>query len=127
VLSSFDIPQYVASALRLGASGFLVKTAPLDELLDAIRHVAGGGSAFTADQLRVGQSEFVTTTRREGEILRLLLKGRSNNEIAREIGAASKTVEAHLAHMFDRFGVSTRVELALAAERGSWLDVIPPE
>lgn len=126
VLSSFGGSQYVAAALRLGASGFLLKTAPAEEIVDAIRRVARGGTVFTAEQLRVGRSGFVALSSRERQILQLLLLGRSNHEIAAQIGAASKTVEAHLVRMFDRFGVSTRTELALAAERGSWLDDIPP-
>ncbi len=124
VLSSFDARQYVAAALRLGAAGFLLKTTPVEDLLDAIRQIARGGSIFTAEQLRIGRSGVVRLTSREREVLRLLLIGYSNREIAVEIGAASKTVEAHLARMFVRFGVSTRTELALAAEREGWLDVV---
>lgn len=126
VLSSFDAPQYVGAAVRLGAQGFLLKTAPVEEILDAIRQIARGGTVFSAEALRTGRMGFVAMSSREREILRLLLKGRSNREIAHEIGAASKTVEAHLARMFARYGVSTRTDLALAAERGKWLDVIPP-
>lgn len=123
VLSSFETPQYVAAALRFGAQGFLLKTAPLDELVAAIRRVATGGSAFTAEQLREANSRFVRLTPRERQIVRLVLDSRSNEEIAGAIGASRKTVEAHLTHLYERYGVASRVELALRAERDGWLDV----
>jgi DNA-binding NarL/FixJ family response regulator len=123
VLSSFKNSQYVAAALRFGAQGFLLKTEPLEVLVDAIRRVAGGESAFSADQLRTGQTAFVRLTKREREIVRLVLDGRSNDEIGARIGASRKTVEAHLSTLYERYGVATRVELALRAERDGWLDI----
>jgi DNA-binding NarL/FixJ family response regulator len=126
ILSSFETSQYVAAAVRFGAMGFLLKTAPLDVLLAAIRRVAAGEPAFTVEQLRQGRAGVVALTQREREVLRLLLEGRSNDEIGRTIQAARKTVEKHLLHMFGRFGVSSRTELAIRAEREGWLDV-PPE
>jgi len=123
ILSSFKTQQYVAAAIRYGAQGFLLKTAPLAELVDAIRRIAAGGSAFSADQLRNGQTTFVQLTPREREILRLVLDGRSNDEIGATIKASRKTVEAHLSHMYERYGVQTRVELAMRAEREGWLEV----
>jgi DNA-binding NarL/FixJ family response regulator len=126
ILSSFETSQYVAAALRFGAMGFLLKTAPLDELLSAIRRVAEGGLAFTVEQLRQGRSGLVVITPRERQVLQLVLEGRSNEEIARQLNAARRTIEKHLRHMFQRFDVSSRTELAIRAEREGWLDV-PPE
>ncbi|NJD26692.1 MAG: response regulator transcription factor [Chloroflexi bacterium] len=126
ILSSFETPQYVAAALRFGAMGFLLKTAPLDELVSAIRRVANGESLFTTEQVRQGRTGLAVLTQREREVLRLLLEGHSNDEIGRRIGAARKTVEKHLLHMFHRFGVASRTELAIRADREGWLDV-PPE
>ena len=123
VLSSFETPQYVAAALRYGAQGFLLKTAPLEELVAAIRRVASGGSAFSADQLREANTRFVRLTPRERQIVDLILRGRSNEEIAGAIGASRKTVEAHLSHLYERYGIASRVELALRAERDGWLDL----
>lgn len=123
LLSSFKTPQYVAAALRFGAQGFLLKTEPMDVLLEAISRIAAGGSAFTAEQLRSGQAGYVRLTPRERQILRLVLEGRSNDEIAAAIGGSRKTVEAHLTHLYERCGVSTRVELALRADREGWLDI----
>ena len=123
VLSSFETPQYVAAALRYGAQGFLLKTVPLEELVAAIRRVASGGSAFSADQLREANTRFVRLTPRERQIVDLILRGRSNEEIAGAIGASRKTVEAHLSHLYERYGIASRVELALRAERDGWLDL----
>lgn len=126
ILSSFETSQYVAAALRFGAMGFLLKTAPLSELLAAIRRVADGGLAFTVEQLRQGRAGLVVITPRERQVLQLVLEGRSNGEIARQLNAARRTIEKHLRHMFQRFDVSSRTELAIRAEREGWLDV-PPE
>ena len=125
VLSSFETPQYVGAAVRYGAQGFMLKTAPIDELLAAIRWVAAGGAAFSAEQLRDSQTKLVRLTPRERSILRLILEGRSNEEIAAAIGTSHKTVEAHLTHMYERFGIASRVELALRADRDGWLDLGP--
>jgi len=126
VLSSFMTSQYVGAALRYGAQGFLLKTAPLEDLVAAIRQVAAGGSAFTAEQLRDGQQKFVSLTVREREVLRLVLEGRSNDEIGAALGAARKTVESHLGNLYLRYGVASRIELALRAEREGWLELGPP-
>lgn len=123
MLSSFKTRQYVAAALRFGAQGFLLKSAALDELINAIRVVAAGGSAFTAEQLRDGRSGFVSLNLRERQILRLILKGRSNEEIGGELRVSHKTVEAHLSKLYERLGIMSRIELALQAEHEGWLDI----
>jgi two-component system nitrate/nitrite response regulator NarL len=123
ILSSFRSRQYVAAALRFGANGFLLKTTPLDELIAAIRTVANGGSAFTSDQIRDGQADFVTLTTREREIVQLVIDGKSNDEIAMILDTSRKTVEFHLSRLYERFGLMTRVELALRADHEGWLDI----
>jgi DNA-binding NarL/FixJ family response regulator len=123
MLSSFDHPQYVAAALRLGAHGFLLKTAPLDEIVDAVRRVAAGGTSFTAEQIRESRTADVRLTERERSILRLVLESLSNDEIAARLGLSRKTVEANLTRLYDRFDVLSRTELALRAEREGWLDI----
>jgi len=125
ILSSFESSQYVAAALRYGAMGFLLKTAPLEELVAAIRRVAAGQALFTAEQLRHGRRGLVELTSREREVVRLLLEGHSNDEIGRQVGAASSTIEKHLVHLYKRFGVASRTEFAIRAEREGWLDVPP--
>lgn len=123
ILSSFRSHQYVATAIRFGANGFLLKTTPLAELIAAIRSVAAGGTAFTTDQIREGQVGLVKLTLREGEIVRLVLDGRSNDEIAVTLKTSRKTVEYHLSRLYERFGIMSRVELALRADHEGWLDL----
>ncbi len=124
VLSSFETPQYLRAAFKLGAAGYLLKTAPLDDLAAAIRRVADGGVAFDAGQFAaIRTSDDVHLTMRERTIVKALLAGRSNDEIAAELGVARKTVEAHLTRLFARFEVATRTELALRADRDRWLDM----
>ncbi len=125
VLSSFDHATYVAAAVRLGAAGFLLKTAPTEDVVTAIRIVGGGGTAFTAEQLRQARTAGVVMSEREWAILRLLVDARSNDEIAARLGLASKTVEMYLARMYGRFDVGSRTELALRADREGWLDLRP--
>ncbi len=124
VLSSFETPQYVAAALSLGASGYLLKTAPATEIMAAIRTVAGGGSAFTPAQLRaVREAGSLRLSAMDLGIIAGLVAGRSNDEIAGDLGIASKTVETHLTRLFAAFDVASRTELAVRAEREGWLDV----
>lgn len=125
ILSSFRSRQYLAAALKFGASGFMLKTAPLPELIAAIRRVAAGGTAFTNEQIRDGQTGFVSLTERERQIVRLVLSSRSNEEIAVELRTSRKTVEYHLSRLYERYGILTRVELALRADHEGWLEVTP--
>ena len=121
VLSAYDYPQYADAALRLGAAGFVIKSAPLEELLDAIRRAAAGGLAF-AVRPRPGQSHI---SPRELEVVRLVVDGRSNDEIGAQLGIGVKTVETHLRRLFERLGVASRTELAARAIREGWLDIPP--
>jgi two-component system response regulator DevR len=118
VLTAHDFGPYLAASHRLGAAGFVVKTAPFATLLDAIRRVAAGGLAFD----RRPQAE-VSLTPRERSVVSLLLDGRTNDEIAAVLGITTRTVEAHLARLFERLGISSRTELATRALREGWLEV----
>jgi DNA-binding NarL/FixJ family response regulator len=123
VLTSYDYPQYAEAALRLGASGFVLKTAPIAELLDAIRRAAAGGLAFG---VRPGRSRTLARlTERELDVVRLVVDGRSNDEIAGRLGIGPKTVESHLRRLFERFDLASRTELATRALREGWLEVPP--
>ena len=122
VLTAYDYPQYAEAALSLGAAGFVLKTAPLPELIDAIRRVAAGGLAFA---VRPRTTRRAHLTAREHDVVRLVADGRSNDEIGATLGIGSKTVETHLSRIFERFGVSSRAELAARAVREGWLDVPP--
>ena len=123
VLTAYDYPQYAEAALRLGASGFVLKTAPLAELLDAIRRVAGGGMAFSI-RTRAGAG-LARLSERELDVVRLVVEGRSNDEIGARLGIGPKTVESHLRRLFERFDLASRTELATRALREGWLEVPP--
>jgi DNA-binding NarL/FixJ family response regulator len=122
VLTSYDYPQYAEAALRLGAAGFVLKTAPLPELVDAIRRVAAGGLAFSVRPTSAGLARL---SPREHDVVRLVADGRTNDEIGSALRIGSKTVETHLARLFERLGVASRTELAIRAVREGWLDVPP--
>lgn len=119
VLTSYDYPQYADAALRLGAAGFVVKTAPTTELLDAVRRAAAGGLHFG---VRPGNG--VTLTAREREVLRLVVDGASNDEIGGRLGISARTAESHLRRLFERFGLASRTELAARALREGWLEEV---
>jgi DNA-binding NarL/FixJ family response regulator len=123
VLTAYDYPQYAEAALRLGASGFVLKTAPLAELLDAIRRVAAGGMAFSI-RPRTGAG-LARLSGRELDVVRLVVEGRSNDEIGARLGIGPKTVESHLRRLFERFDLGSRTELATRALREGWLEVPP--
>ncbi len=122
VLTAYDYPQYAEAALRLGAAGFVLKTAPLPELVDAIRRVAAGGLAFSVRPTSAGLARL---SPREHDVGRLVADGRTNDEIGSALTIGSKTVETHLARLFERLGVASRTELAMRALREGWLDVPP--
>lgn len=119
VVTSYDYPQYADAALRLGAAGFVVKTAPTAELLDAIRRAASGGLHFG---VRPGHG--VSLSGRERQVVRLVVEGSSNDEIGARLGISSRTVESHLRRLFERHEVASRTELASRAIREGWLEDI---
>ena len=116
-LTSYDYPQYADAAMRLGASGFVVKTAPTAELLDAVRRAASGGMAFG---VRPGRG--VVLSDRERQVVELIVAGSSNDEIGARLGISARTVESHLRRLFDRMEVASRTELASRALREGWLE-----
>jgi len=118
VLTAYAYPQYAQAALRLGASGFVLKSAPIDDLLAAIRNAAAGGLSFS-----VRPGEPIALSAREFDVVRLVVEGRSNDEIAAQLGIAAKTVETHLRRVFERLGVASRTELATRALREGWLEL----
>jgi DNA-binding NarL/FixJ family response regulator len=121
VVTAYDYPQYAEAALRLGAAGLVLKTAPISELVDAIRRAAAGGLAFA----RRPGGDAVRLTPRELDVVRLVVEGRSNDEIGAALGIGAKTVETHLGRVFERLGIVSRTELATRAVREGWLEAPP--
>ncbi len=121
LLSSYDQPPLIRTAFERGAAGYLIKTSEVSDILDAIRTVAGGGTAFSAAMLRTIRSAPRRPSDRELEVVTLLCGGASNDEIGVRLGVTEKTVESHLRRLFDRYGVLSRTELAVLALRQGWV------
>jgi DNA-binding NarL/FixJ family response regulator len=128
VLTTFDLDEYVFAALRAGASGFLLKDAPEEQLLAAIRIVADGGSLFAPavtqrlierftnlDEPAAPPAALDDLTARETEVLRLLARGRSNAEIAAELVVSEHTVKTHVAHVLSKLGLRDRIQAVILA------------
>ncbi|MEA2522190.1 MAG: hypothetical protein QOI81_1836, partial [Actinomycetota bacterium] len=129
VLTTFGTEEYVADALRAGASGFLLKDAPPDRLLEAIRVVARGDALLDpavtrgviASATRRHGTKAASTqrlrqlTRRETETLSLLAQGLSNAEIAADLVVSETTVKTHVGHLFTKLGLRDRVHAVIFA------------
>jgi DNA-binding NarL/FixJ family response regulator len=121
LLSSFDQPPLIRTAFERGAAGYLLKTSEVADILDAVRTVAAGGTAFSASMLRAIRSAPRRPSDREIEVLTLVCAGASNDEIGAQLGVTEKTVESHLRRLFDRYGVLSRTELAVLSMREGWV------
>jgi DNA-binding NarL/FixJ family response regulator len=131
VLTTFDLDEYVYGALRAGASGFLLKDAPEDQLVAGIRVVAGGASLFAPAVTRRLIERFAgpppvspprsvaELTPRELEVFRLVARGLSNAEIATRLVVSQHTAKTHVAHILDKLDLRDRVQaVVLAYETG---------
>lgn len=125
LLSAYDDDDYVMEALRAGAAGYLLKTVPSGELVEAVRAVSRGESVLQASISRSlatrwgsgRQPAGQTLTPRERDVLRLLRRGLRNKEIARALGISRRTVEGHLNSIFWKLGVDSRTEAIVYAAR----------
>jgi len=127
VLTTFDLDEYVYEALRGGASGFLLKDAPEDRLVAAIRIAADGGSIFAPSVTRRLIEEFTQRARREAppeleeltprelEVLRLIAGGLSNQEIAAKLVVSEHTAKTHVAHILQKLNLRDRVQAVVLA------------
>jgi len=118
VLTTFDLDEYVYEALRAGASGFLLKDAPEDQLVAAIRVAADGGSIFAPSvtrRLMEAPPELQELTTRELEVLRLIARGLSNQEIAAKLVVSEHTAKTHVAHILQKLNLRDRVQAVVLA------------
>ena len=130
ILTTFDLDEYVYEALRAGASGFLLKDTPPEQLVEAIRVVAGGDALLSPVVTRRVIAEFVRRppaaarpaapgidelTARELEILRLIARGLSNAEIAAEAFVSETTVKTHVARILMKLRLRDRVQAVVFA------------
>ncbi len=132
IVSAYDDYAYVAEALEIGVGGYLMKNASARELVDAVRAVADGVfvldrevSGRLARRSRGGPSTTGALTRRENDVLALLARGRSNKQIAAELGLGLRTVEGHVSGVLAKLGVASRTE-AVAYALGHRL-VVPED
>ncbi|WP_037315991.1 response regulator [Amycolatopsis orientalis] len=129
MLTTFDLDAYVYSALRAGASGFLLKDTPPAELLSAIRIVAAGEGLLAPSITRRLIAEFArlpepgrrvtasldNITTREREVLSLIARGLSNDEIAGTLHLGLATVKTHIGHLLHKLAARDRAQLVIAA------------
>ncbi len=119
-LSGYGYPSLIRAALDDGASGYLDKSADLDEIVAAIRTLAGGGTAYSAAALHGSRDARRRPSDRELQVIGLIVEGATNAEIASALGLSEKTVESHLRRLFDRYGLLSRTELAVLAIEEGW-------
>ena len=129
ILTTFDLDEYVYAAIEAGASGFMLKDAPAEQLVDAIRIVANGDALLapsvtqalideiarrpTGDRAAYPGVEMLTE--RELEVLRLMATGRSNGEIAAELFLGEATVKTHVGHVLAKLSARDRVQAVVVA------------
>lgn len=123
ILTSFGDETRIIEALNAGAEGYLLKHIDPEDLLDAIRSAHAGDAPLDPragrvliQQRRGGAPRPAELTQREIEVLALVGSGMANKQIARQLGIAERTVKAHLTSVFQRLGVSDRVQAALWAQ-----------
>jgi DNA-binding NarL/FixJ family response regulator len=129
VITTFDVDEYVYAALRAGASGFLLKDAPPNELLGAIRVVAAGDALLDPSVTRRlierfvsrpepslrSQDSLATLTSREREVLALVARGRSNAELAGELSMSPATAKTHVSRLLTKLDARDRAQLVVIA------------
>ena len=130
ILTTFELDEYVFDALAAGASAFLLKAAPPEDLIKAIRIVAGGDALLAPSVTRRLIEEFArrpqraaakkpkqleSLTERELEVLREVARGLSNSEIAQRLHVSETTVKTHVAHLLDKLGLRDRVQAVILA------------
>ena len=129
ILTTYDLDEYVFDALAAGATGFLLKHVPPEELVHGVRIAAGGESLLAPSVTRRLIEEFArqrsevhvpskamdSLTDRERDVLKLLARGLSNPEIAAELHVGEATVKTHVAHVLDKLDLRDRVQAVILA------------
>ena len=129
MLTTFDLHDYVHAALRAGASGFLLKDAPAEQLVDAIRIIANGDALLAPSVTQALIDEIArrptsdpasypgieTLTERELDVIRLMAKGWSNTEIATELYLGEATIKTHVGHVLAKLAARDRVQAVVIA------------
>ena len=135
ILTTFDLDEYVYEALRAGASGFVLKDDPPEQLLAAVRTIAGGEALlspaitkrvikqFTRIPHVTPPQGFEDLTERELDVFRLIARGLSNIEIGRELYISDTTVKTHITHLLQKLDLRDRVQAVVLAHQSGLGDV----
>ncbi|HEX5027945.1 MAG TPA: response regulator transcription factor [Gaiellaceae bacterium] len=134
VLTTFDLDEYVYEALRAGASGFVLKDDPPEQLIGAIRTVAAGDALLSPTVTKRVIEQFARVPRpapppelddlsdRERDVFRLLARGLSNAEIGHELFIGETTVKTHVTHILAKLGLRDRVQAVVLAHQTGFVD-----
>ena len=137
VLTTFDLDEYVYEALRAGASGFVLKDDPPEQLIAAVRTVASGDAllspaitkrvigAFTRMPRPTPPKELDDLSAREREVFRLVARGLSNAQIGQELFIGETTVKTHVTHILSKLGLHDRVQAVVLAYQTGIFDADP--
>jgi DNA-binding NarL/FixJ family response regulator len=138
ILTTFDLDEYVYEALRAGASGFVLKDDPPEQLLAAIRTIAGGDALLSPAVTKRVIEQFTRSprptppkaldelTERELDVFRLIARGLSNAEIGRELYISDTTVKTHITHILQKLELRDRVQAVVLAHETGLFDEAEP-
>jgi DNA-binding NarL/FixJ family response regulator len=138
ILTTFDLDEYIYEALRVGASGFVLKDDPPEQLLAAIRTIAQGDALLSPAVTKRVIEQFTRTPRatppkaldeltdRELDVFRLIARGLSNAEIARELYISDTTVKTHITHILQKLDLRDRVQAVVLAHEIGLHDILQP-
>jgi DNA-binding NarL/FixJ family response regulator len=133
ILTAYEDDPYVFALLRAGANGYILKTADVEDLLRAVRAVYKGESALSPSitetvlrQLQTGgpagtSAQVESLTSREIDTLRLAAQGMTNREIGQQLGISDRTVQGHLANIYEKMNVDSRTEAVTEALKRGWI------
>jgi DNA-binding NarL/FixJ family response regulator len=133
ILTAYDDDPYIRALLQAGADGYVLKTAKAEALVQAVRDVSRGLTALSPSvatkvvrQVAQGRpseaaGQVESLTEREVEALRLAARGMTNREIGQELGISHRTVQGHLANVYEKLGVSSRTEAVTEALKRGWI------
>lgn len=133
VLTAYDDDPYVFALLEAGADGYVLKTASADQLVDAVRTVYRGESALspevaskvvrqaTGRRPASAADQIEPLTPREIDVLRLVARGMTNREVGQELGISHRTVQGHLASIYDKLDANSRTEAVTEALKRGWI------
>lgn len=130
ILTAYNDDPYVMAVLQAGANGFVLKTARPDEIVQAVRDVHAGKSVLDPSVTGALMAQIFNKTEgqgveqltdREMEVLRLVAKGHTNKAIGVQLGISDRTVQGHLAHIFDKLQAGSRTEAVMRAVSLGWI------